>query len=485
MAIFTYKEALEKHGVKSDSVKSIGVNPASSPQTGVLGRTLRDIPSDLLETGKGIFEAGKGVQKKITEAITTPGLSLPQRAVGALVAPFQGVARTASELATGSVKLFTTDEFEKAVTSKIQEGGQAVASSDFSIKIRNFYDALPDSEKFTLTNIIAPIAEVMGTVGTGGASGLATGAVRQGVKGAVRGVAGVADGVSLSVIPKTIKGAGSQLYKSAITPNVDEAKAILRYRADTPFLTRLGEFGEKAPLTRGQTALEQGLIGTESMVGVQARRKADALWKSEIEPLVANSKVQMTKDELFTPALERIVSIEDPTRRKAMEDAFEALLEDFADYPDTVDLVRAQALKRDLAKFTPTKIFKGKEVANEMRTIQADIASAIRTKTYNSFPEENIRKKYLDWANLDELEDLGIKAISEGSFKGGSGTLLSGIWDMATTPIKTIGGQFLYRVGSAFEFTAPKGIKTMGQYMESQGYKRPIIIPVSPAELEQ
>lgn len=453
------------------------------PQTvGKVGM-IRDIPSDIVETGKGVWNAAKGTAEKLKESVTTPGLSLTQRAVGALVAPAQGAVQTASALATGAGKLLTTDEFENDINTKIGEVGAGVVGSDFGKKVAGIYDKLPDDQKYTFTNIIGPIAETMATVGTGGVSGSATKTFIDAIK---RGLAKTATQTpSLGSIPQIIKGAGSALYKTAITPNVDEAKAILRYRANTPFLTRLQNMDANAPMTRSQTALEKGIAGTESMIGVQARKEADKLWNKEIAPLVAKSDVQMTKDELFTPALERILAIEDPTRRKAMEDAFEALVDDYKAYPEAFGLEQAQKLKRDIAKFTPTKIFKGKDVANEMRTIQADMASAIRQKTYDSFPDENIKKMYLDWANLDELEGLGIKAISEASFKAGSGTLLSGIWDMATTPIKSVGGQMLYRAGNALEFTAPKGTKTVGEYLESLGYTKPIPVPVSPGELQQ
>lgn len=272
---------------------------------------------------------------------------------------------------------------------------------------------------------------------------------------------------------RAIKGAGSTLYKSAITPNVQEAERILAYRAKTPFLSRVVD-ASKEPLTRGKTALEQGLYGTESMVGVQAKRKSDSLWNKEIAPAVKNSDVQMTKDELFSSALERINATTDPTRRKALINAYDALLEDYAEFPEAFDLTKAQALKRDLAQFTPAKVFKGQDVASEVRMLQADMADAVRRKTYDSLSDINIKKKYLDWANLHELENIGVKAISEAQFKGGSGTLIGGLWDMATTPIKTVGGQVIYRVGDFFEFKAPKGVKTFGEYLKKQGYEKPV-----------
>jgi len=153
-----------------------------TPQRGII----KDVPSDLAETAKGVFGAGKETAQKLKEAVTTPGLSLTQRATGALVAPAQGVARTASELVTGAAKLFTTDEFEKAITNKISSVGEKVATSDFGKRMASFYSALPDEDKYTLTNIIAPIAETIATVGTGGAFSTSGKVLKKGAEAGIK-----------------------------------------------------------------------------------------------------------------------------------------------------------------------------------------------------------------------------------------------------------------------------------------------------------
>jgi len=365
------------------------------------------------------------------------------------------------------------------VTSQLVPKSISDAGADAILKYDEWKTANPEA---------AANVESIGALGTlVPIGGVVKAGTQAGVKGALIGTGKALSGASdvVTGTGKTIKGAGSALYKSAITPTVKEAEQILKYRAETPFLTRISNTATsqftpksvsdklKAPLTRAQTALEQGIAGTESMIGTQAKRAADSLWNNEIAPAVSKAKEMMTKDELFTPALERIASIVDPTRKKAMQNAYESLLDDYKSFPDSFDLTKAQALKRDIAKFTPTKIFKGQDVASELKTLQADMASAIRQKTYNVLSDENIKKKYLDWANLDELQKVGVKAISEASFKGGSGTLVSGLWDMATVPIKTVAGQILYRVGNKLEFTAPKGIKTFGEYLQKKGFAKP------------
>lgn len=138
-------------------------------QGDVIDRTIKDIPSDIVDTGAGVWNAAKGTQSKIAEAWTRPDLSIPQRIAGTVVAPAQGVSRTAGELFTGAAKLLTTDEFEKAVNSGIATVAGDVANTSLGKGLANFYKSLPESDKYTLTNIIAPIAETMATVGTGGA----------------------------------------------------------------------------------------------------------------------------------------------------------------------------------------------------------------------------------------------------------------------------------------------------------------------------
>jgi hypothetical protein len=292
--------------------------------------------------------------------------------------------------------------------------------------------------------------------------------------GAGKGLVGVSN--LLDGAGNVIKGTGGVLYRSAITPNVKEAERILKYRADSPLLTRISDTIEgidQPPRTRGQTALEYGLQGREQDIGIQAKRLSDSLWNDEIAPAVKASDAVMTKEELFAPAIARINAITDPTRRQSLANALESIIEDYQTFDNSFDLTKAQALKRDLAEFVPSKIYRGQEVASELRTIQADMADAIRQKTYEALKDQNIKQKYLDWANLHELENIGVKAISEAEFKGGSGTLIAGLWDQATVPVKTIGGQTLYRVGDMLEFEGVKGIRTFGEYLQQKGYAKP------------
>ncbi len=106
------------------------------------------------------------------------------------------------------------------------------------------------------------------------------------------------------------------------------------------------------------------------------------------------------------------------------------------------------------------------------------MADAIRDTIKASIKDINIRNAYLDYANLGELAKVGIKAATDSGFKGGFGGFWSTLYDQLTTPIKTVGGQTLYRVGNKLEFWADPGIKTVGQYLEISGFNpTALIIP--------
>jgi hypothetical protein len=291
-------------------------------------------------------------------------------------------------------------------------------------------------------------------------------------------------GKVLSKSGVTTSKTGSAIFKSAITPNVKEAEQILTYKAKAPFTQRLksaitgspiyDESGKivSAPITRADTGLEKGLFGTQTQIGVQSRRANQKLYNNTIAPALKVSKDVVTKDELFNPIIDRINSTVEPGRKKALEDAFDAIKDEYKDV-DNYTLEVAQKVKQGLDEFTPEKVFRGKSIANEYRTLQNDMANAIRKKTYDSLKDQNIKKAYIDWGNLKELEKIGIKAITEQGSKGGFGSFWTSAWDMATVPVRTVGGQVLYRVGNKIEFVGDKGVKSLGQYLKSKGFVKP------------
>lgn len=263
--------------------------------------------------------------------------------------------------------------------------------------------------------------------------------------------------------PNIFQRIGKKMYESAITPNIKEAE-LLQNRA-------AGELNFE-PRTRAQTAMEQGIKGTEESIGKQAVIKAKNLYKNEIEPAIKNSTATISREELFKPLEDKVANTAEPGKQAALSKALEAIKEEYSDPKfDDMSLEQAQAIKRGLDEFTPSKAFKGQEIANEYTQLRNDMADTIRQHTYDKLGDMNIKQKYLDYGNLKEMEKIGIKARTTENFRKGFGGFWSSVFDMVTAPVKTIGGQVLYRLGGGgveLEFKAPPGISTLDDYLKTK-----------------
>lgn len=285
-----------------------------------------------------------------------------------------------------------------------------------------------------------------------------------------------------------LKTGGEKLYKTSFNLTADEARAVQGWKINVQNVkNQLGEvvkgskeaakladdlktLQEHPPILRGDTAFQKGLYGTETSIGTQAGVEKLGLWRNTVEPALKGSTAKITKAELFKKAAERVASEAEPIRKAALKNAYDAIVEEYKNFKPT-DLLTANKIKTSLDTFTPSKIFKGQDVANELKTLKADMASSIRQKTYESLKNVKIKEAYRDYANLKRLEEVGVKALTEAGFKGGFGGFWSTLYDMATVPVKTIGGQVLYKVGNAFEFLGEKGIKTFGEYLNNVGFQ--------------
>lgn len=395
----------------------------------------------------------------------------------------EGAAETAAQI--GQTPLRVAGQAAGAVSDVIGAGinaasgggldklGEYIATTETGKQLGTLLSKLQQEAP----ELAASLGDVfnVGTVGAGGigAKTLAKGAVS---------VAKQAVGKTSDIVGGLAKSTGEKIYQSAITPTVQEAERILASKASQPSIASniygagdlVREVPIKMPRTRAVTALEKGIAGTETQIGVQAKKVADNIWKKTIAPALDKAEGVVTKDELFAPIISRIEAIAEPSRKKAFQEAFNALQDDYKDIAQ-FSLKEAQNVKSSLDEFTPSKVFKGQEVANEFRMLQNDMANAIRQKIYNSIEDVDIKQAYRDYGNLAELQKIGVKAISETGLKGGFGGFWSTIWDTATTPIKTIGGKTLYKVGDKLQFTGDKGIKTFGEFLQKNGYKRSMI----------
>ena len=436
----------------STFLKSSGVNPsvvstvpAAAPSLGA------DIKTDFnkrVDTGSDAIISD---QNKLSKGVQVLG---------------QG-AGFVSDIASEVVKHATPQPIKDAVSHVAEDIVSHPAVQDVQKKYEAFKLLHPEAAKnIEATGLLASLIPVGKVADT--AAEVAAQATARTAEGAAK---------TIATTGRATKGVGESVYKSGITPTVAEAERIQGYNAKVPFLTRVrdtltGNTSAQTPVTRGDTALEKGIAGREKDIGVQATREADRLYTQKIAPAVKASKEVVTKDDLFAPIAKRIADTVEPGRKQALQEAFDAIQDEYKNH-STWSLEEGQKLKSELDQFTPEKVFRGKSVVNEYRTLQNDMANAIRQKTYGALKDVNIRKDYLDYGNLAELRKLGVKALTNASGKGGFGSFWTGAYDAATVPVKTIGGQVLYRVGNKLEFVGQKGLKTFGQFLKARGYNRP------------
>lgn len=169
----------------------------------VFSRIVKDIPGDIVETFKGVIESGRTGSENFTEAFTRPNLTVAQRGVSALAAPFSAAVNAGGEILKGGAKLLTTDEFEQKTQEALVKAGQSAMNSQVGMKLREFYDSLPEDQKYTLTNIIAPVGNVIGSGVVGGEFKAGADALKSSLK------------TSLKSTPRTATEAAEAVVKSA------------------------------------------------------------------------------------------------------------------------------------------------------------------------------------------------------------------------------------------------------------------------------
>lgn len=469
MATLSLNEFLKQAGGTSKDIKTVSTPTTSSltstsEQPGYLSRLMSSYSKAGEDIKSGITTGANEYTAGVNKAQT--GTTMAEKAKGELQAT-TGLLRSGLRT-VGGVASAVFAPLTAAVEPLIKP---AVETALENPTVKSMFDSAnalaqkhPESAK-DIQNIFD-----IATMGIGGV--VEKPVVSAALKTAGKGLE-VAGGVTAGAGGLT-KATGKAVAESAIRPTAQEAEKILSYEAKNTLKDRMvaaikGEVIPGAPTTRGSTAFEQGIMGTERMIGTQAKRAESPLWKNTIAPALKESKEVLTKDELFKPIAERIAKTSDQIKKQGYEDALAALKDAYKGV-DNWTLEQAQSLKEDLAKFIPEKVYKGKPIASELTTLQADMAGAIRDKIYNSLKDKNIKNAYITYGNLKNLEKVGVKAITDGGKLGGFGTFWTSIYDSAVTPIKTVGGQVVYRVGDKLEFVGNKGIKTFGEYLKSKGY---------------
>lgn len=274
----------------------------------------------------------------------------------------------------------------------------------------------------------------------------------------------------LAIAGRATKTAGKKIFGSAFDITAREAPLLQAYRAKVPFMERLklalsGQSSVAKPITQAETALRQpGLTGTQTGIGIRAKRAAGTIWNDVINPELKTVKEPINMRLFFKELRQRIIK-ETPElgRRKDLLDGLAAMQDDYARVGN-VSYPKLQTYKEGWAKFVPEKVYRGKPVAGAFNDVKNMAAEIAREKIYTKLGDP-IKQAYLDYGNLKGIQELGQKAMTEGKFKGGFGSFVSATYDVLATPVKTIGGKTVYRVGQGIEFIGSAGARTTGEIL--------------------
>lgn len=261
---------------------------------------------------------------------------------------------------------------------------------------------------------------------------------------------------------RILKGAGDTVSRIGIGLSSKEAPLIQMYRAKTPVFERMSNLlkGERSPLkptTNRETALNKNIFGTEGMIGVQARRGADKVWKELIEPALNKSTTKVNFKQFIKEMDNEIESVVDLSRKAELKNALASFADDYKSVGD-ISLGQLQKFKEGWAKFIPEKAYQGKPIAASFREVQNIGAQIARNKIYKELGGE-IKAAYFDYGNLKNLQALGEKALTGSKLKGGAGGFINGIKDATLTPVATTAGLTLYKTGKGLEFVGTAGLK--------------------------
>ena len=236
---------------RTQSITPVIDRPEFAPRVG----TLRDIPSDIVETGRGIADTVTRKGQQLAGAWQDPNATLPMKV--AATGPIMGTALTgvAGEAIVGGAKLFTSDEFEKAVVQKIGQAGQAAADTNAAKKLVNWWERQDNNTKFMLQNVMAPQAEFGFDVATAGVFGAGARATRGAVGEAIQQTTEAASNIRM---PSGMPSFG-RTPEPVVAPVPPEVRTTVVKGFDTAIKPNLASKQTPTQRAKYETQVAQGL----------------------------------------------------------------------------------------------------------------------------------------------------------------------------------------------------------------------------------
>lgn len=146
--------------------RELGEEPKQFDES-TLSRIVKDVPSDIVETGKRAFGATNEAGRGIVDTFKRDDIGMADKVVTAGSQAFKGIGRFLGETFLGAAKLTTTDEFEKQAGAAALEVGEKIASTDFVKDTVAWYDSQDDNKKRQIQNILGYAEGLVELVGAG------------------------------------------------------------------------------------------------------------------------------------------------------------------------------------------------------------------------------------------------------------------------------------------------------------------------------
>ena len=297
----------------------------------------------------------------------------------------------------------------------------------------------------------------------------------QGVGEALTPGAGTAIGTAIPLAPYVIRTLGSvgkkvgeKVVGAVIPKSTKEAQILTTYKANKPFLERVTDVlkGESLPpQTASKTTVEKGLMGTKSMIGVQATRASNKLWKDVINPSLKASPERVDLPKFFDTIRTRIITDNpDLGRQRVLLEALDAVKDDYKGI-STIDMSQLQKFKEGWAKFVPEKAYRGKPIAGAYNDVRNQLADEARQTIYTTLGDD-IKQAYFDYGNLKDLQEMGITSMTGQKLKGGAGSFMYELFSQSVTPIGTIAGRAIYKLANGMEIVGKAGARTLEEALE-------------------
>ena len=265
-----------------------------------------------------------------------------------------------------------------------------------------------------------------------------------------------------------LKSVGKGVFGAVIPETRSTVNQLTNYYKNNPPMQRVFDFMSgkniNKPISVADSAIRNTVAGTESNVGIQAGRASQNIWSNTLGKEFAKSKEVVNLPAFFSNVENKInSSVADLTQRKQLLKALEVVKKDY-NGKTTVSLEGLNKLKSSWASPLPEKAFGGENITGTINNLRLQLSSEARKEISDrflktTFKGPEIQRAFIDYSNLQSVEELGKKAMR--GKVGNPDSFFSMVKNMALFPVATVAGKVIYKTGTGIEFIGGAGLKTV------------------------